>query len=295
MTTSLQPGITALGTRSHYYLEFDLIDPAEAHTLVGIAGAGLADARTTVGGVNVVVGFRRDVWEQATTAPVDLADFEELTGPDGFAMPATQHDAWVWIAGTGADVVFDAARSVVATLGSVATVATQHAGFAYRDSRDLSGFEDGTENPPLNEVTETISIPAGEPGAGGSVVLVQRWVHDLGALERLDLAAQEDIIGRTKATSEELDDDVRPETSHISRVVIEEDGEELEIFRRSVPYGHVTEHGLMFVAFSIDQRRLDLMLRRMVGLDGPRDAITTWSTPVSGAYYFVPPSEAMGA
>ncbi len=295
MTTSLQPGITALGTRSHYYLEFDLKDHAEAPALVAVACGGLADARTTVGGVNIVVGFRRGVWERATAAAVELADFETLSGPDGFTMPATQHDAWVWISGTGADIVFDAARSVVASLGAVVTVATHHAGFAYHDSRDLSGFEDGTENPPVNEAAEVISVPAGAPGAGGSVVLVQRWVHDLAALERLDVAAQEDMIGRTKATSEELDDEVRPETSHISRVVIEEDGEELEVFRRSVPYGDMTENGLMFVAFSMDQRRLDLMLRRMVGLDGPRDAITTWSTPVSGAYYYVPPAEAMGA
>jgi putative iron-dependent peroxidase len=287
---TIQPGILALGARSHYYLELDLTAPASQ--IVDVVRDGRAEPRATVGGVNLVLGFRKAVWEQLGEVPVDLADFSALTGPDGFTMPAAQHDVWVWISAAADDVVFDTGRAVAAAFAPVATLAAHRSAFAYRGSHDLSGFEDGTENPPISEAPAVLSVPDGAPGAGGSVVLVQRWVHDLAALHALDEEDQERIIGRTKATSEELDDDVRPETAHISRVVIEEDGEELEVFRRSTPYGDIVENGLMFVAFSADRRRLDLMLHRMVGLDGPRDALTTWSTPVAGAFYYVPPLEA---
>lgn len=295
MTTSLQPGILALGVRTHHYLEFDLLDGVDAPAALRAASGGLGESRATTGGVNVVVGFGRSLWAAIDGVPADLADAETLVGPDGFTMPATQHDVWVWVSGATTDGVFDTARSVAAAFADVATVASERAGFTYHDSRDLSGFVDGTENPPINEAASAISIPADVAGAGGSIVLVQRWIHDLAAFHALDVEEQERIIGRTKDTDEELDDDIRPETSHISRVVIEEDGEELEVFRRSTPYGDVGEHGLMFVAFSQDHRRLDLMLKRMVGLDGPRDAITTWSTPVGGAYYYVPPAEAFAS
>jgi putative iron-dependent peroxidase len=212
-------------------------------------------------------------------------------------MPAEQHDIWVWISGPGYDLVFDVARAMAAAFAPMATVATHRAGFTYRDSRDLSGFEDGTENPPVDEAPFLATVPEGVSGAGGSVVLFQRWVHDLERLHTLDVAAQEAIIGRTKDRSEELPDDVRPADAHISRVVIEDDaGEELEVFRRSVPYGDLDEHGLLFVAFSADQARLARMLDRMAGAaDGLRDRITTWSTPAAGAYYFAPPLDALAA
>ena len=125
-------------------------------------------------------------------------------------------------------------------------------------------------------------------------MLAQRWRHDLGAFDALDVAEQESIIGRTKVDSIELDD--KPETAHISRVVIEVDGEELEIYRRSVPYGSVSEHGLFFLAFSADPSRFDRMLGRMFGVeDGIRDRLTEFSTPQSGAYYFAPSLEDLGA
>jgi putative iron-dependent peroxidase len=203
---------------------------------------------------------------------------------------------WVWVSGSGYDTVFDTARAIAAAFAPLASVATQRHGFTYKDSRDLSGFEDGTENPPIDEAPALCTVPDGRPGAGGSVVIFQRWVHDLTAIHALDVAEQERIIGRTKDTSEELGDDAKPASAHIERVVIEEDGDELEIFRRSTPYGDLDEHGLLFVGFSADQRRLGLMLDRMVGAeDGVVDAILRWSTPVAGAFYFAPPVGALAA
>jgi putative iron-dependent peroxidase len=119
-----------------------------------------------------------------------------------------------------------------------------------------------------------------------------RWVHDLNAFDRLSVNEQERVIGRTKAESIELEGDAKPPTAHIARVEIEDEaGVELPIYRRSVPYGTVAEHGLYFVAFSADRGRFERMLGRMFGTDGDgqRDRLTDFSRPVSGAYYYAPP------
>ena len=288
-----QPGIFALGTRSHYYLEFDLVAGATAQALVA-AAAGLREPRQTTGGANVVVCFSAATWAGAGgDTPEGFAAFEPVVGDDGFTMPATQHDAWVWASGTGYDVVFDTARAVVAALEPVAALATEVGGFSYRASLDLTGFQDGTANPPVDEGSLVATVPDGRPGAGGSVVLVQRWVHDLGAFHRLPVAEQEAVIGRTKEHSEELTE--QPERSHLSRVVIEDErGEELEIFRRSTSFGTMAEHGLVFVGFAADQGRLATMLARMAGAGGAgRDRLTEFSTPVGGGYYFAPSVQAL--
>jgi putative iron-dependent peroxidase len=139
-----------------------------------------------------------------------------------------------------------------------------------------------------------VLIPDGAPGAGGSVVLVQKWIHDPAVFEALPVEEQEKVIGRTKQTSIELAEEVRGAASHVSRTVIEENGVEQHIFRRNTPFGTATEHGTMFIGFSSDQLRLARMLTRMAGAeDGIRDALTRYTTAVSGAYYFVPSVEAL--
>ena len=118
-----------------------------------------------------------------------------------------------------------------------------------------------------------------------------RWVHDLDAFHQLSVREQERVIGRTKLDSVELLGAEKPPDAHISRVEL--GGDDLEIFRRSVPYGTVEEHGLYFVAFSADPSRFDRMLARMFGLDGPRDRLTDFSKPVSAGYYFAPSNAAL--
>ena len=125
-------------------------------------------------------------------------------------------------------------------------------------------------------------------------MLVQKWMHDVIAFDVLPIEAQEKIMGRTKDASIELDEEVRGPQSHISRTVIEENGVEQHIFRRNTPFGTATEHGTMFIGFSSDQHRLARMLARMAGAeDGIRDALTRYTTAVSGAYYFVPSVESL--
>ena len=291
-----QSGIFALGTGSHSYLEFDLHAQGDPLTLVQVM-ADLGEPRMTTGGVNLVVGFRPSLWARVAPQemPTGVTDFEQdVRGVDGYTMPATQHDLWVWVAGHAYHTVFDVAREAMATLAPVAQLAAEVAGWTYKESRDLTGFIDGTENPSLSEAPEVALIADGSPGAGGSVVLVQQWMHDAAAFEALPVEEQEKVIGRTRQTSTELAEEVRGAASHVSRTVIEVNGVEQHIFRRNTPFGTATAHGTMFIGFSCDQQRLARMLDRMAGAeDGIRDALTRYTTAISGAYYFVPSIEAL--
>jgi putative iron-dependent peroxidase len=281
-----QAGIFALGTSSHAYLEFDRwSERSPAHLVSAISS--LREPRTTIGGVNLVVGLRPELWRAVVPddAPEDVAGFDEdLVGPDGYIMPATQHDAVLWLSGSAYDVIFDTARSAVAALAPVASLAGETSSWPYRHDRDLTGFIDGSENPSLIDAPDVAVIPDGRPGAGGTVLLLQRWEHDSTAWESLPVAEQEAVIGRTKADSVELED--RAPESHVGATDQDRFG---KVFRRNMPYGTVTDHGTMFVGFSADGGRLSSMLRSMAGLgDGPRDALTRYTRAVTGAYYFVP-------
>jgi putative iron-dependent peroxidase len=266
---------------------------------VAAAVVHLREPTVTAGGFNLIIGFGADLWRALAPAgemPAELRSYDAIDGIDGHTAPATQHDIWIWVHGTGEDLALDAARACTAVLAPVATLAAERPCFVYRDSRDMTGFVDGTENPRIEEAPETALIADGEPGEGGAYVIAQRWVHDLATFHGRSVSEQEGTIGRTKPDSIELDDMLKPPTAHIARVVIEEDGEELEIYRRSTPYGTVGEHGLFFLGFSAELSRFDKMLARMFGLaDGIRDHLTDFTRPVSGAYYFAPSLEALRA
>ncbi len=243
-----------------------------------------------MGGVNLVAGFRPELWREAACgdAPAELEGFnDDVIGIDGFVMPATQHDAVLWLSGSAYDVIFDVARAAIAELRALASVAEETSSWPYRHDRDLTGFIDGTENPTLIEAPELVLIPEGSPGAGGTILLLQKWAHDAVAWESLPVADQERVIGRTKPDSIELED--RPEDSHVASTDQDRFG---KIFRRNMPYGTVTDHGTMFVGFSAEQRTLSTMLESMAGLaGGVRDALTLYTRPLTGAYYFVPSTE----
>jgi len=289
--STAQAGIFALGTASHAYLELDLRQPESSRELV-TAVASLREPRTTMGGVNLVVGFRPELWDAVAPddSPAELEGFNaDVVGPDGFAMPATQHDAVLWLSGSAYDVVFDTARAAIAALATVASVAEESSSWPYQHDRDLTGFIDGSENPSLIDAPEFAVIPDGDPGAGGTILLLQKWRHDATAWESLPVTEQEQAIGRTKDDSSELDD--KPDTSHVARTDQDRFG---KIFRRNMPYGTVTDHGTMFVGFSAKQQPLAAMLESMAGLtDGVRDELTRFTQPLSGAYYFVPAIEAL--
>lgn len=288
-----QTGIFALGTMSHAYLQFDLRPADAAADLVALV-ASLREPRTTIGGVNLVAGFRPELWAAVApeAAPVGASGFDRpIVGCDGYALAATQHDAVIWLAGAAYDMVFDVSRGVVSALAGHATLAHEIVGWPYHRDRDLTGFIDGTENPSLVEAMVEVVIPAGTRGEGGSVLLIQQWQHDARAWESLSVEAQEAAIGRRKADSAELDP--RPPTSHVTRTDQESFG---RIFRRNIGYGTLVDHGTIFVGFAAQQGMLAAMLDSMVArAGGPRDELTHYTTAISGAYYVVPSLEALGA
>src|SRR5689334_16667671 len=284
--SAAQPGIFALGTASHAYLEFDGLPGVAGGDLVTTISS-LREPRTTMGGVNLVAGFRPELWREAIPddAPTEARSFDEdLVGADGYTMPATQHDAVLWLSGSAYDVIFDVSRAAIAELRGLGEVADETSSWPYRHDLDLTGFIDGTENPTLIDAPELVLVPEGQPGAGGTILLLQKWAHDATVWESLAVPAQEAVIGRTKADSTELAD--KPPDSHVASTDQDRFG---KIFRRNMPYGTVGDHGTMFVGFSSTQRPLAAMLESMAGLaGGTRDALTRYTRPLSGAYYFVP-------
>jgi len=204
-------------------------------------------------------------------------------------MPATQHDALVWLSGSAYDVIFDMARSVVHDLAGKASLVDETSSWPYHHDRDLTGFVDGSENPTLLDAPVAALLPEGVPGAAGSVLLLQKWKHKVAEWEALPVEQQEHVMGRTKPDSIELEN--KPSDSHVARTDQDEFG---NIFRRNMPYGRVEDHGTMFVGFSADQKRLSRMLESMAGLiTGTRDALTRFTQPLTGSYYFVPSVESL--
>jgi porphyrinogen peroxidase len=288
---SPQTGIFALGTASHAYLELDAMGDAAA---LATAVASLREPRTTMGGVNLVAGFRPELWRELRSedTPAGAAGFNaDLAGIEGFVMPASQHDAVLWISGSSYDVVFDVARAAIAELRGLARVGEETSSWSYHHDLDLTGFIDGTENPTLVQALQVVAVPEGSPGAGGSLLLLQKWQHDATVWESLGVERQEQVIGRKKADSVELDP--RPEDSHVARTDQDDFG---KILRRNMAYGTVTDHGTMFVGFAADRGTLQAMLESMAGLKtGARDALTRYTKPVTGAYYVVPSIESIAA
>jgi len=285
-----QPAIFALGDAAFIYLEFLIVPGVDPQRLVA-AAADIHEPRTTVTGVNFAVGFRPSLWRALAPqdAPGDARDFDRpYQGPDGFSMPATQADLFCYFSGASYDIAWECARGTIGALDGIAILARDIDGWSYKRNRDLTGFEDGTENPSLLQAPDVALVPAGRPGEGASVLLFQQWKHEH-SWEALTTKQQELAMGRTKADSIEFPEDQMPKDSHVARAKDVVDGEERDIFRRNTAYGNVREYGTVFVGFSAEQSRLDRMLRRMAGIeDGIRDAITRFTTPISGAYYVIP-------
>lgn len=293
---SPQDGIFVEGSRFHWALEYTRRPENDTRAVAEAARRALAEMGDRV---NVVVAFGHALWEDlaADRVPAGLGPFEAMGEPGKAEAPATQRDLLFWIHGPGMDGVFDAAMSVHRGMAAVADLDLDVPGFVYRDSRDLTGFIDGTANPKDEAAREAALIPRGAAGAGGAFVLTQQWVHDLAGFSALAVADQERVIGRTKADSVELQGDAMPADSHVSRTDAKVDGVAMKIFRRSFPYGTVARHGLYFLAFACDIERFDIQLRRMYGVsgDGVHDRITEFSRAVTGAYWFAPAKDDLEA
>jgi putative iron-dependent peroxidase len=292
-----QKDIFREGSRHHHLLEYDLKPGAAPDALA----AAIKQARATAADspCAMVVAFGPDGMKMLAPndVPEGLRPFDPLNGPR-HAAPATQRDVWFWIHGPERDDVFDLMRGVSLAMDSIADVSLDISGFMYHDARDITGFIDGSANPKTEELRlEAALVPSGQPGAGGAFVLGQKWVHDLESFNTLSVHDQEQVFGRTKPDSIELEGDAQPPWSHVSRTDLKIDGVAQKMYRRSVPYGIAGEHGLYFLGFTCDISRFDNTLRSMFGLtgDGEYDHLTDFSDAKTGSYFFAPTATVLDA
>ena len=212
----------------------------------------------------------------------------------------TQEELLLWVNHDQKDLIWKAMYDARRGLEGHMSVARETPTFIYGESLDMTGFIDGTGNPPEEKDVEVAVVPEGEPGAGGSFIIAQRWVHDLTSWEKLPLEEQEGVFGRTKKDSTRLD--VQPAHSHLSHVELREGktGDDStpkrdEMSRRSTPYAfHDGTVGLYFMAFCNRQAPLRERMEAMYGINGQvRDRLTDFSNPASGSFYFAPSEEVL--
>jgi porphyrinogen peroxidase len=267
-----------------------LAPPTAAGRFITLGLTGDADPRDvarrlaalTVGD-GLVVGVGEPLARALGAKIEGLRAFPVVSGPGG-TFPSTQGAVWLFVGGTDPGEILHRSRRVVASLGDFVRVDEDLPSFVYGGGRDLSGFEDGTENPKGDRAVEV----AFGGGAGGSFVATQRWIHDLGGFERLSLQARNDVIGRDQLSNEELAS--APLSAHVKRTAQEGYDPPAFVLRRSMPWGDIREHGLYFVAYASTLDAFERQLRRMAGLDdGISDALLKFSRAVTGGYFWCPP------
>jgi len=258
--------------------------------------------RVPDGGLSCVTSIGSEAWGRLFEGPrpAKLHAFVELDGGKHRAV-STPGDLLFHIRAGSLDLCFEVAQQVMKELDGAATVIDEVHGFKYFEMRDLLGFVDGTENPIGTEAEEAVLIGSEDPVfAGGSYVIVQKYLHDMKAWNALTVEQQELVVGRTKLEDIELTDDVKPSNAHIALNVIEdEDGNELQILRDNMPFGTVgtQEFGTYFIGYAKDPGITELMLRRMFlgEPEGNYDRILDYSTAITGTLFFTPTADFLDA
>jgi putative iron-dependent peroxidase len=216
-----------------------------------------------------------------------LRTFPGLSGP-ACAVPSTQQALWVFLRGEARGALFDATERVKSLVDGTLLLDDAMDTFTYAGGRDLTGYEDGTENPQGDAAAAAALVAAGEGLAGSSFVAVQRWVHDLQGFRRFSPDRRDAVVGRRADTNAEIAE--APSSAHVKRTAQESYDPPAFMVRRSMPWATAFEQGLEFIAYGDSLDRFERMLRRMVGLDdGIVDALFTFSRPVTGGYYWCPP------
>jgi len=246
------------------------------------------------GRLNCVMGIGSDLWDRmfAPPRPAELHPFREIRAGTRHAV-ATPGDLLFHIRARRMDLCFELATQIMARLGPGVSPADEVQGFQYFDERDLLGFVDGTENPTNLAATDAAVIGNEDPAfAGGSYVIVQKYLHDIAAWNALPTEAQERVIGRTKLADIELDDSAKPANAHTALTIIEENGVEKKIVRANMPFGTVGQgaFGTYFIGYARTPRVTEAMLTNMfVGRPpGNYDRLLDFSRAVTGSLFFVP-------
>ncbi len=245
--------------------------------------------------LSCVVGIGAALWDRlfAGPRPASLHPFQEIVGTRHIAV-STAGDLLFHLRAHQIDVCFELARQLTLRLAGRAQVVDEVHGFTYFDQRDLMGFVDGTENPTGAAAEAAAFINASDPDfAGGSYVIVQKYLHDLDAWDALPVEQQERVVGRTKLSDIELSDETKPSNSHVAlNTIVGDDGVERQIVRENMAFGRpgAGEFGTYFIGYAADPEVTELMLHNMfIGKPmGNYDRILDFSTAVTGALFFVP-------
>ena len=286
-----QPGILEPIPPVARYGLFALTDPS-------VDAAAIHEALTRLSpladGSHVVVGFGPSLVRALGCDIPGLHEFPADFSGHGVEVPSTPGPLWCWLRGADLGDLLHITRKVQKALAPA--FAMTHVVDAFRHAwsdtgfgKDLTGFEDGTENPKGDEaLAAAFAHGLGEGLDGSSYVAVQQWQHDLDAFEALADQERDFHIGRRLADNEELDD--APETSHVKRTAQESFDPEAFVLRRSMPWMLAMQAGLMFVAFGRSHQAFEQQMRRMAGQDdGIIDAMFRISQPITGAYFWCPP------
>jgi porphyrinogen peroxidase len=261
--------------------------------------AGLQRAvgfRDAEGSLSCVLGVGSDAWDEifGQPRPRELHPFREIRAGSRHAA-ATAGDLLFHVRAERMDLCFELTAQIMARLADAVSFVDEVHGFRYFDNRDLVGFVDGTENPTAQTAIDAVYVGAEDSAfACGTYVMIQKYLHNLGGWEALSTEAQERIIGRTKLADIELDDAVKPTSSHSALTTIVEDGEEKKIVRANMPFGNVArgEFGTYFIGYARSPRTLEQMLQNMfVGRPpGNYDRLLDFSRAMTGTLFFVPSS-----
>ena len=276
-----QPGILAPVPRVSRYLSFQMrsgSDPRQA----------LARASSREIGEHAIVGLGAALVASINGRVEALREFPSLVG-SGITVPATPAAVWLWLRGEEPGELVHAGRDWVKDLQEGFDLDTVFDSFVFQGGRDLTGYEDGTENPAGDSALQAAFVSEQAPGLdGSSFVAVQRWQHDLDRFGGWSQTEQDHTIGRRRSDNEEIDD--APESAHVKRTAQESFDPEAFVLRRSMAWAGQDGEGLMFVAFGHSLDAFEAQLRRMVGLDdGVTDALFGFSRPLTGNYFWCPP------
>ena len=281
--SDIQPGILAVVPKLARHLVFTLKADAEPQRV-------LPALCTLVDGDNTVVGLGSSCVLALDGTIPGLRIFPPHVGP-GFEVPSTPAALWCWLRGTDRGELVHRTREIQRTVSAAFCLERVIDAFQYGSSLDLTGYEDGTENPEGDKAIEAAVVQRqGEGLEGSSFVAVQQWVHDLDRFESMPVEEQDHIIGRRKSDNEEIQD--APLSAHVKRTAQEDFDPEAFILRRSMPWADETRAGLIFVAFGKSFDAFEALLKRMVGVDdGISDALFRFTRPISGSYFWCPPME----
>lgn len=246
----------------------------------------LAELREEADGARVVAGMGLPLISALNARIEGLRDFPAHTGA-GVAIPSTPGALWLWLRGDDRGELLHRSRQLCQTLEPAFALDSVIDAFQYLDSRDLSGYEDGTENPKGNDAHRAAIVSGGDSLAGSSFVAVQQWLHDLNAFEALTPNAQDQVIGRHRIGNDEIAD--APPSAHVKRTAQENFDPTAFIVRRSMPWADEMRSGLMFTAFGASLDAFEAQLNRMIGADDDIvDALFAFTRPLTGAYYWCP-------